>query len=35
MLRMFIATMLRLGFEDEEIRWMVQRNPARLMGLEE
>ena len=22
MLRMFIATMLRLGFEEEEIRWM-------------
>lgn len=35
MLRMFIATMLRLGFSDDEIRWMTQRNPARLMGLEE
>ncbi|MEE9274851.1 MAG: DUF6282 family protein [bacterium] len=35
MLRMFIATMLRLGLEEEEVRWMVQRNPARLAGLEE
>lgn len=34
MLRMFIATMIRLGFSDDEIRWMTQRNPARLMGLE-
>ncbi len=34
MLRMFIATMLRLGFGEDEIRWMTQRNPARLMGLE-
>lgn len=35
MLRMFIATMLRLGLGEEEVRWMVQRNPARLAGLDE
>ena len=34
MMRMFIASMLRLGIEEEEIRWMVQRNPLRLSGLE-
>ncbi len=34
MLRMFIATMLQLGLSAKEVRWMVQRNPARLAGLE-
>ncbi|MEE9256836.1 MAG: DUF6282 family protein [bacterium] len=35
MLRMFIATMLELGVEKEDIEWMVKRNPARLAGLED
>lgn len=34
MLRMFIASMLRLGLSEEDVRWMVQRNPARLAGLD-
>ena len=34
MLRMFIASMLQLGLSREEVRWMVQRNPARLGNLE-
>ncbi len=34
MLRMFIATMLQLGMDKEDIEWMVKRNPARLAGLE-
>ena len=34
MLRMFIASMLLLGLSAEEVRWMVQRNPARLANLE-
>lgn len=34
MLRMFIASMLHLGLGEEEIRRMVQRNPASLAGLE-
>jgi hypothetical protein len=35
MLRMFIATMLRIGLNEEDIQWMVQRNPVRLAGLDE
>ncbi len=35
MLRMFIATMLQLGVDREDIEWMVKRNPARLAGLED
>ncbi|MEE9241383.1 MAG: DUF6282 family protein [bacterium] len=35
MLRMFIATMLQLGMDKEDIEWMVKRNPARLAGLED
>lgn len=34
MLRMFIATMLQLGVDKENVEWMVKRNPARLAGLE-
>ena len=34
MMRMFIASMMRLGLDAEEIVPMVQRNPARLVGLE-
>ncbi|MEE9241384.1 MAG: DUF6282 family protein [bacterium] len=34
MLRMFIATMLQLGMDKEDIEWMVKRNPAKLAGLE-
>jgi predicted TIM-barrel fold metal-dependent hydrolase len=34
MLRMFIATMLQLGVDKEDIEWMVKRNPARLVNLE-
>jgi len=34
MLRMFIATMLQLGVDKEDIEWMVKRNPAKLAGLE-
>jgi hypothetical protein len=34
MLRMFIASMMRLGLEAEEVNLMVRRNPARLVGLE-
>ena len=34
MLRMFIATMLQLGVDREDIEWMVKRNPAKLAGLE-
>ncbi len=33
MLRMFIATMLHLGIGEEEIGWMVRRNPAELANL--
>ncbi len=32
-LRMFIAGMLQAGFEDAEVRGMVQDNPAALLGL--
>jgi len=35
MLRMFIATMLQLGVDKEDIEWMVKRNPAKLAGLED
>lgn len=35
MMRMFIASMVRLGIKEEEIRWMVQRNPLFLAGLDE
>ncbi len=35
MYRMFIATMLQLGVEKEDIEIMVKRNPARLAGLED
>lgn len=35
MLRMFIATMLRLGLEEEEVTLMVKRNPAKLAGIED
>ena len=35
MLRMFIATMLQLGVDKEDIDWMVKRNPAKLAGLED
>jgi predicted metal-dependent phosphotriesterase family hydrolase len=31
---MFIATMLQLGVDKEDIEWMVKRNPARLVNLE-
>jgi len=34
MLRMFIATMLQLGVDVEDIEWMAKRNPTRLAGLE-
>ncbi|MBI3127378.1 MAG: hypothetical protein HYZ11_07220 [Candidatus Tectomicrobia bacterium] len=34
MLRMFIASMLLLGLSPDDVRWMVQRNPARLANLE-
>ena len=32
-LRMFIASMLRMGFAPEEVRTMVKDNPARLLGV--
>jgi hypothetical protein len=35
MLRMFIATMLQLGVDKEDIEWMVKRNPTKLAGLED
>lgn len=35
MMRMFIASMIRLDIKEEEIRWMVQRNPLRLAGMED
>jgi hypothetical protein len=34
MMRMFIACMIQLGVGEEEIRWMIQRNPLRLAGIE-
>lgn len=34
MMRMFIASMIRLGIQEEEIRWMVRRNPLFLADLE-
>ena len=33
MLRMFIASMLRMGLKSKEIRLMVQENPSRLVDL--
>ena len=33
MLRMFIASMLRIGLKSKEIRLMVQENPSRIVGL--
>jgi predicted TIM-barrel fold metal-dependent hydrolase len=33
-MRMAIATYLELGISEEEMRMMVQRNPAVLLGLE-
>jgi hypothetical protein len=34
MMRMYIATMLNIGFSADEVRKMVQTNPARYLGLE-
>lgn len=34
-MRFFIGTMLQFGCTEEEVDWMVKKNPAKLLGLEE
>jgi predicted metal-dependent phosphotriesterase family hydrolase len=35
LMRMYIASLLSLGIEEESIRIMIQRNPAKILELDE